>query len=75
MRKSKNDIIRRNGKIATPRHARKEHRCNECADPIPARTDYYEVVLAGSGLGSLKFPDRTHAGDCLETNLGEDNAR
>ena len=73
MIKAQDNRIRRNGKIATPRNARKEHRCTECPDPIAAGTLYYEVVLAGSGLGSLKFPARVHPGDCVESNLGVDN--
>lgn len=61
--------IRLNGKIATLRQARKAHKCSECGFPIPTGTNYYEVVYAGSGLGSLKFPDRFHI-ECLEINKG-----
>lgn len=62
--------ISRNGKVATLRHARKQHDCKHCAIPIFPDTYYWEVVLAGSGLGSIKFPTRVHAGDCLEKELG-----
>ncbi len=57
--------LRFNGKIATLRRARKAHKCCGCGLPIPAGTDYYEVVYGGSGLGSLKFPEHSHI-ECLE---------
>ena len=61
--------LRLNGKIATLRHARKAHKCSECGFPIPADTDYYEVVYAGSGLGGLKFPDYVHV-ECMGMDEG-----
>lgn len=57
--------LRLNGKIATLRQARKAHTCADCGLPIAKGTYYYEVVYAGSGLGSLKFPERNHI-ECLE---------
>ena len=62
------DVIRRNGYIATLRWARKEHHCSVCAFPIEPGQHYYEVVAGGGGLGWLKFPDRCHAG-CLSQYL------
>lgn len=60
--------IKRNGYIATLRGARKKHICSVCGFPIEPSQHYYEVV-AGGGLGWLKFPDRCHA-CCLNQYLG-----
>jgi len=54
--------------IVTVRKARKEHTCAECRLPIAKGEEYCEVVQGGSGLGGLKFPDRTHR-SCLEKYL------
>lgn len=64
--------LRVNGKIATLRRARKSHKCIECGLIIEPRTQYYEVILAGSGLGNLKFPDRV-CEECIKSylNIGE----
>lgn len=48
------------GKIATMRKARKGHKCHGCGEPIDPGTYYYEIVIGGGGLGSLKYPERTH---------------
>ncbi len=64
--------IVRNGKTATLRKARKQHRCSECPFPIFLGERYFEVVLNGSGLGSSKFPDRVHA-RCLRTHWEKNN--
>ena len=64
--------IKWNGKIATQRQARKAHKCSECGFLIPAGTGYYEVVFAGSGLSSLKFPDHVHT-ECLKIDEGVEN--
>lgn len=55
-------------KIVTLRKARKEHGCKVCPLPIEKGMEYCEITSGGGGLGSLKFPDRTHAG-CLEKYL------
>ena len=51
-------------KIVTTRKARKEHSCKVCPNPIAKGEEYCEITNGGSGLGGLKFPDRTHTG-CL----------
>ena len=51
-----------NGRIAELRKARKCFKCAECEQPIEPREYYYSITLAGSGLGSIKFPDRVHMG-------------
>lgn len=74
----KERIIRRNGKIATLRVARKGYKCSECRLTIFLGEHYWSIVTGGGGLASLKFPDRTHVGDCLQKNLnkgGDKNAR
>ncbi len=65
----KETIMIRNGKTAKLIMARKEHTCAECHLPIHSGDHYWEVTLNGAGLGSIKFPDRTHIGTCLEKNL------
>jgi len=52
--------IRRNGRIAELRQARKEYQCDQCKQVIKKRWLYYSVVIGGGGLGSLKYPDRCH---------------
>lgn len=61
--------IRLQGKILTPRRARKAHKCDECGLPIDPGTLYYEGVYGGSGLGGLKFPDHLHI-ECVKINEG-----
>lgn len=46
--------------VFTLRRARKQHTCRVCPRPITPGESYYEVTIAGGGLGSLKFPDRIH---------------
>lgn len=54
-----------NGKIADRTFAqRKSFTCWHCKGEIPQFTYYYSVVIAGGGLGSLKFPDRIHE-ECI----------
>ena len=60
--------IRCNGYIATPRRARKEHKCSGCGYPIGPKQEYYEIVKGGGGLGWLKFPERCHF-DCASEFL------
>lgn len=62
------ETMRRNGWIATLRRARKNYKCSECGLVILAPSYYYEVVVAGGGLRSLKFPDHVHVG-CVEEFL------
>lgn len=62
--------IRQNNKIARQRRARKQHTCAQCGAPILKGDYYWEVVLAGSGLGSIKFPARVHDGECLKLEFG-----
>lgn len=61
-------------KIVTPRKARKAHRCNVCPDPIEKDEVYCEITDGGSGLGGLKFPDRTHQ-RCLKNYLEKEAKR
>lgn len=58
--------LRMGGYIFTRRKARKDHKCKECPTPIAAGDEYFEVVIGGGGLGSLKFPSRIHIG-CLNS--------
>ncbi len=60
--------FRLNGKIVDLKRARKEHQCKECKLPIFKGQLYYSITLAGSGLGSLKFPDRLHL-NCINKHL------
>jgi len=69
MTNPRDNIIRRNGKIATPRVARKEHRCRECPLPISPQECYWEITYAGAGVRSSIYPERTHDGACLNINL------
>lgn len=66
--------IRTNHRIAEMRTARKTFKCKECGWPIVALSDYYSVTIAGSGLGSIKRPDRVHV-HCIENyfNLRANN--
>lgn len=61
--------IIRNGKTATLRVARKEYPCTECHLTIFIGEHYWNITINGAGLGSIKFPERTHVGECLEKNL------
>ena len=54
-----------NGRIAELLKARKGYECKECGLSIEPREYYYSVTWAGSGLGSIKFPDRVHMGCVL----------
>ncbi|MBA7589696.1 hypothetical protein ES708_31785 [subsurface metagenome] len=56
--------VRYKGRIATLTTARKQHRCEVCPEPIKPKENYFSIVMAGSGLGGIKFPDRCHV-DCL----------
>lgn len=57
-----------NGKVIDLKLARKEHTCTTCKQTIIPDSAYYHIVLAGSGLGSLKFPDRVHL-RCIDKYL------
>ncbi len=58
----------KNGRVADFRRAKQDHKCNECGLLIISSDNYYAVVIAGGGLGSLKNPDRVHLG-CIEQHL------
>ena len=58
----------KDGYIADLRLSRKYYDCVICKKIIGLGEKHYTVVVAGGGLGSLKFPDRVHI-DCLETYL------
>jgi len=64
-----NKEIKRNGKTATLRVAKKDHTCTECQLEIFRGESYWEIVINGAGLGNRKYPDRTHGGSCLKSNL------
>ncbi len=55
-------------KIVTVRKARKEYPCSHCPQIIQKGEEYCEVVASGSGLGGLKYPNRTHL-NCLDSYL------
>jgi hypothetical protein len=61
-------------KIVTPRKARKEHPCKVCPAPIVKGEIYCEITNGGSGLGDLKFPDRTHE-RCLERYMEKEREK
>ena len=48
------------GRIADPHTARKGYLCSHCFETILPGERYYSVVIAGGGLGSIKFPERVH---------------
>ena len=54
--------------IVTVRKAKKEHTCSQCRELIAKGQEYCEVVFGGSGLASLKFPDRVHR-NCINNFL------
>ena len=43
----------------------KYHRCGICQEYILKGSYYYAITINGSGLDSLKFPERVHV-ECLE---------
>lgn len=57
--------IRKEGHIATLTRSRKYHRCALCQEYINKGEQYYSITIGGGGLGSLKFPERTHS-YCLD---------
>lgn len=57
-------VTREEGRIATITKATKHHRCSVCQEYIIKGTQYYTVTIAGSGLGSIKFPEHVHI-ECL----------
>ena len=52
--------IREEDRIATLTKATKHFRCCICEEYIIPKTKYYSITLGGSGLGSIKYPDRCH---------------
>lgn len=63
-----NKTIYRYGFIAEPKKARKAFVCRECHGVIRKGEIYYQVVIGGGGLRSLKFPNRLDQ-DCLDAFL------
>ena len=59
-----------NGRIATLTKANKEHMCRKCLGLIARGDLYYSVVVGGSGLAGLKFPERFHT-TCLPKGVDE----
>ncbi len=57
--------IRREGRTAQLTKAKKHHRCGVCQEYINKGSQYYAITLNGSGLGSIKFPERIHI-ECLD---------
>ena len=61
--------IRRYGFIATPRKARKAIVCIHCHGGIIRQgEEYYRVIVVGSGVRGIKYPDRVHA-KCIDAFL------
>lgn len=56
------------GYICEMHRARKDYKCAECGLLIEAGTEYYQVVIGGGGLQSIKFPERVHD-HCLQSFL------
>lgn len=57
-----------NNKIVEVRHARKTFTCRQCHEAINPGDEYCSITIGGDGLGSIKFPDRTHR-TCLSDYL------
>ncbi len=57
--------IYRNGFIADSHKARKAIVCIHCHGVIRQGEEYYRVIVSGSGLLGMKFPDRVHA-KCID---------
>lgn len=53
------------GYICERRRARKAHMCSHCGLLIEPGEEYYQVVIGGGGLASLKFPYHVHD-HCLQ---------
>ena len=51
-------VKRQEGRIAVLTKARKFHRCAISGEIIDTDSFYYAITIGGSGLGSIKFPDR-----------------
>jgi len=67
-------IVKNDGYIAELRKAGKTFPCKECPELIQKGEYHYSITIAGGGLGSLKFPDRTHTkclGVFLERRRGQ----
>ena len=60
--------IRSENRIAILTRSRKYHRCAVCQEYIYKREHYYSITVGGSGLGSIKFPQRVHI-HCLDAFL------
>lgn len=54
------DRMVHSGKTAEFVKARKGFKCDDCGMPINPGEFYYQVTYNGSGLASIKFPDRLH---------------
>ena len=59
-------LIAKEGWRAELTRARKLHRCCVCQEYINKKEQYYSIIIGGGGLGSIKFPERSHI-NCLDT--------
>ena len=55
------ETLRVNGRICEGVTAKKGFKCRWSGLPILPGEEYYQITLAGSGIASIKFPDRVKA--------------
>lgn len=56
------------GRVIDLKKARRHHYCCICPKPILTEEYYFSIVFGGSGLASLKYPERVHK-HCFQTYL------